>query len=235
MKLSSLLTLLAVLTLFVVFQGYIVLQRYWDPRAIVAEEAMIMGTTIKVGTPVSGIVQDVLVYENQWVERGQPIAKILPQSPVQPEGGAIHAITASRAGVITSIAIEEGSFIRSDETIAKIFDGDFEELYVRAYLSIPPEDVAVIRPMQRATVQANYLNNGQSLQGIVSSVDPRYDAKNQIIGVNLRFTEYPMAMELPYEGVPVLAKVQVEDQSALQRFIARMRDAVAPSIQASTK
>jgi multidrug resistance efflux pump len=219
MKISSFFILLAVIATFATVQGWIVVRKFGVPPTLATSEAVLMGATSNVATPVSGLIEHVAVSEGQSVTIGQKIATIIVQSAADPSGETEMDITAQRNGTITDVSAVGGSFTHAGDRLATIVDSSTEALHVRAKLPVEPDQLQTIRPVLKATIEAHYLNNGQPLQAIVEAVDPVYNAQSRTIGLKLRLLNPPETIANYPLGIPVQAKVQLGTKSVLENIM----------------
>ena len=228
MKITSLLILVIVLSVFFFIQGWIVIQKFAIPEELASTEAILSGVSIEVGTPVSGLIENVLVQEGDSVKKEQTLFTIAPQSADQPEGKEVFTVRAEREGIITDIAAIPGTFAQSSQQLARIVDTSSEAITIYAKLHVPPTKLGYlpdIYPSLSATVQASYLNNNKPIAATVESVELEYDAQNQTIGVSLRLHQVPAELENFPVGLPLDVRVQLAHKRPLQQFIQTIRQA----------
>ena len=170
MKITSLLILVIVLSVFLFIQGWIVIQKFGMPEELASTESILSGVSIEVGTPVSGLIENVLVQEGDSVKKGQTLFTIAPQSADQPEGGDVFTVRAEREGIITDIAAIPGTFAQASQQLARIIDTSSEAITIYTKLHVPPTKLVYlpdIYPSLPATVRASYLNNNELIAATV--------------------------------------------------------------------
>lgn len=213
MKRSSFFILLAILIAFVAVQGWLLRALFFQQSAITAVRASIMGETLLVGTPISGIVRSVQVAEGQRVSRGQPLFLIMEQSPLNPDGDALSAIVAQRAGTVYGIDVTVDSFVQASQILARIVDTDPQALYVEAVLPVTPEKLPAIGAFQPATVQGDFLRDTDPIPAVVTSVG-LYDAEHGTVDVRLRMLRMPSSEHHDtLVGLPVAVTVMSRAQN----------------------
>ena len=222
MKFSSFLIVILVLCVFIAVQGWIVSQKFLLPKRLEAAQAVIVGSTVEVGTPVSGLVTEVGVAEDQQVSQGQTLFAIVPQSPSDPQGGAPVLIAAQRKGVITDMVVTAGAYVRTSDKLARIVDNSIDAITIEASFPIDPADLGRVSATVPAIVRAPYINSNRPLAAVVSSVDPEYDAKTGTIDVRLRLLEFPEADMQLTVGAPVQVTIDIENVNAVRTFVQKL-------------
>lgn len=222
MRLRSILIVLGVLAVFVGVQWWVVQAKYLRPKHIQAHRAVLQGVTLDVGAPVSGVISDVSVTEDQRVSQGQTLFVIAPQFGGS-GGGAPVPITAQRSGIITDIVVTQGGFISASERMARIIDNSPEAVRIQAALDVRPGDLAFIRAAQKALVSAPFLDDGRPLEAVITSVDPEYDADHQSLDVRLRLLEYPEGGAALALGAPVDVDIPIENRNRLRTAVDAIR------------
>lgn len=213
MKFSSILTIGVVLVAFVAIQGWVLSRTFIAPRVFTAFEATIAGETVEVRTPIQGMIRNVLVQENQHVEENQPlftVTRIITDPTTLAWRHDDLPILAVQPGIISSIDARTGLFVQADQKLGMIVDNSPETIRVRAVLDVDEEDAPRIRPGLVAGVRAKFLNGGDSLDALVASVSPLYDAYAHKLTVELRLLRYPDDIEAMPLGLPVEAWVEQE-------------------------
>lgn len=202
MKRSSRIILVIIFLIFAVIQGWVLYAKF-GPASFQTEQATLMGDTMMVGTPVSGIVRSVNVTEGQRVEKGQPLFMIFQQSPLDPDGGVPITIVAQHAGTVYGISAIPDSFVQASQLLARIVDTSPAGLYVQATLTVSPEEFSLVTTGQHATVQASFLNNNKSIAAVVTTVG-LYDAVRRTVDVRLRMLTPPTNPDMDtIIGLPV--------------------------------
>lgn len=197
LKLSTFYGLTVILLVFFTVQAWLLNERIWSPARITTEQAVLLGVTAEVKAPLPGQLQSVAVSDQQRVTKGQTIAVLKPQA------GKTVTVTAPRDGIVTDVLTTPGVFVQVNERIASIVDASPGALKIGARLRVAPEDAHLVRPRLLADVRADYLNGGKPMQAVVTAVDPRYDAQNRSIDVQLRILDLPKDFALATVGLPV--------------------------------
>lgn len=213
MKASSFLTIGAVLMAFIAIQGWVLTRTFIAPRVFTASDAKISGEVLDIRAPIQGMIRSVMVRENQRVEEGQilfTITRIVTDPVTLKWRREDLPVRAVQRGIITEIAAKSGLFVQADQKIATIVDNSPETMRVRAALLVGTNDVIRVRPGMEASVEADFLNGGRPIPAFVANVDPFYDAKNQLLGVELKLLLYPDGIETLPLGLPVRASVRQE-------------------------
>lgn len=211
MKFSSILTIGIVLVAFMVIQGWVLARTFIAPRTFTAVEASIAGKTIEVRTPVQGMIQSVMVRENQRVEEDQPlftVTRIVTDPATLAWRYDDLPILAVQPGIITSLQAQEGLFVQAAQKLATIVDNTPETMHIRALLSVDADDVRRIRPGMPAGVRASFMNGGSTIEAMVANVHPVYDAPAGEFPVDLKLLQYPDGIEALPLGLPVEAWVE---------------------------
>ena len=236
MKFSSLLILVVVVGLFFVIQGWAVDHKYLAAQRIQTQQAILTGKVAEIRSPVSGIVMEVGVQEGQRISDGQQMISILSRSPSNPEQEIIATISAPQSGVVSDLSTIRGTFVQSNERLLRIVDSSPDALTIKAKLPVSPQDLRRVKPLLKASVQADYLNGGQPLEAVITSVSPEYDAASRTIDVRLRFLQAPSDLASLTIGVPVHVRIEGESQvTPFQNFIRYVTDVFAPPSNAQPR
>ena len=236
MKTSSFFTFGAVLVAFLVIQGWVVAHMFIAPRTFIADEAVLLGESTEVRTPMQGMVKSIPVHDFEQVMTDQTLFVItrVSNDPVTQELRQEDVpILALGPGVITDIRVKPGLFVQSAQQLATIIDNSPDALYVEAKIPVQPTDVPRFRPRMTAKIQANFLFEGRPVDAMVASVEPQYDAKVQMLTVRLRPFRYPDGIENLPVGLPVEAWVEEERRSNDNMVIALSR-AIFPNSEAQS-
>jgi multidrug resistance efflux pump len=210
MKKSSIFILIAILIVFGLIQTWVFREKFLTPSSIEATQATLVGETVTVGTPVSGIVRAIHVKEGQKVERGEPLFTVFQQSPLDPDGGSPVSVVAQRPGQIYDLNTTVDSFVQASQILAKIVDISPQGLYVKATLSVRPDVLSSVVPSREATVRASFLNKGAPTKAYVSTVG-LYDAGKKTVDVKLKFASVPTIENIAtVVGFPVDVSVRTE-------------------------
>lgn len=228
MRLKSVLIVLLVLVAFGLVEGAVIARKFWAPKRLPVIEAMFMGVTVDVGTPVTGIVEEVNVGEGQHVRKGDVLFIIRPQSPLEPAGGEPLILAAQRTGIISGEVAALGTFVRPNDRLARIVDTTVDSLYVRAVLRVSPQDVSAIRPPLQAHIQAPYLGDGEPIPAAVSAVESLYDAEEGALAVRVQPLEFPANLPDLRIGMPVEVIVEIENRNELRTLVERVAKRVVP-------
>ena len=226
MKTSSFFTFGAVVIVFAVIQGWVLTKIFIAPRVFIADEAVMMGDSIDVRTPIQGMIKSVAVQENEQVMTDQTlfvISRVTSDPDTQEMREDAVPILAIGPGIITTIRVKSGVFVQGAQQLATIIDNSPSALYVRAKIPVEPADVPRIVPRMSAKVRANFLFDGAPVDAMVTTVEPQYDAKIQMLTVRLRLFRYPDGIESLPQGLPVEAWVQEERRSNDNIVIALFR------------
>lgn len=226
MKISSFFTFGTVLLAFLVIQGWVVARMFIAPRIFYAVEAVMVGESTEVRTPMQGMVKSIAVHDYERVMTDQTLFIItrVSNDPVTQELRQEDIpILALGQGVITDIRVKPGLFVQSAQQLATIIDNSPDALYVEAKIPVEPSDVPRFRPRMTAKIQANFLFDGSPVEAMVASVEPKYDAKVKILTVRLRPFRYPDGIEHLPLGLPVDAWVEEERRSNDNIVIAAFR------------
>lgn len=186
MKRSSKIILLVILLVFGAIQGWVLHRKFLLPSSVRTLQATLLGETMMVGTPVSGIVRSVHVRDGQYVERGEPLLTVLQQTPLDPHGGMPVTVVAQRAGHVYGITAIPDSFVQASEILARVIDTSADGLYVEALLSVRPEDLPALTPGLPASVRASFLEEGRELPAAIAGIG-MYDGVKSAVSVRLRF------------------------------------------------
>ena len=217
MKFSSLLILVVVVGLFFVIQGWAVEHKSLAAQRIQTQQAILTGKVAEIRSPVSGIVMEVGVQEGQRISDGQQMISILSRSPSNPEQEIIATISAPQSGVVSDLSTIRGTFVQSNERLLRIVDSSPDALTIKAKLP-------------------DYLNGGQPLEAVITSVSPEYDAASRTIDVRLRFLQAPSDLASLTIGVPVHVRIEGESQvTPFQNFIRYVTDVFAPPSNAQPR
>jgi multidrug resistance efflux pump len=217
MRKSSIFILFAIFLVFVSIQGWVMAKKFSTPTTFTAIEATIMGRVVEVRTPLQGTLLEMNVEEDQRVRVGDPLFTIVP-APLLVRIGVVSdsepiVIRAPRSGIVNDIHTTEGGVVQADQLLAKIVDNSMKEIFVQAKVNVQPSDVSKIQPLLKASVQARFLNNGESLPAVVSSVDPVYDANRSTLDVRLRFLEHVPEIADLGVGLPVNASLEMDAET----------------------
>jgi multidrug efflux pump subunit AcrA (membrane-fusion protein) len=217
MRKSSIFILLGIFIVFVSIQGWVMSKKFLTPATFAASEATIMGQVIELRTPMQGTLTEVNVEEDQRVRIGDPLFTLVP-APLLVRIGVVAddepiIITAPRSGIVNDVHVSEGGVIQADQLLAKIVDNSVDQVYIKAKIDVQPNEMFKIQPLLRAGVQASFLNNGETIPAVVSSVDPVYDAITHTVEVRLRFLEgVPEIADLGV-GLPVTAWLRADSET----------------------
>ncbi len=237
MKLSSFFTFGAVVVVFLIIQGWVLTKMFIVPRTFVATEAVMMGDSTEVRTPVQGMIKSVAVKENEQVLTDQTLF-VVTRVVTDPATQEVHQedfpILALGPGIITDITVRNGLYVQSAQKLATIIDNSADALYVRAMIPVEAKDVPRIQPRMTAKVRANFLFDGSPVEAMVTAVEPKYDAKVQMLTVRLRLFRYPDGMESLPLGLPVEAWLEEERRSNDNIVIAIFRS-IFPNSEAQSQ
>jgi multidrug efflux pump subunit AcrA (membrane-fusion protein) len=195
MKLSAIYTITVVVLVFLTLQGWALKNRVWSPSAVNVEEAVLLGRSADVRTPEAVQITSIVVQEGDRVEAGDVLFRVMGRGP--------FTLTASQDGVVTGIETTPGSFAQANETLARIVDTSADSLFVYARLGVDPEHVAKVRPGMLAVIQADYLNGGEPLDVVLTSVNPEYDTERRSVEVRFKLMEEPDSISSLLTGLPV--------------------------------
>lgn len=226
MKISSFFTFGTVVIVFLIIQGWVLTKIFILPRTFIAMEAVMMGDSTEVRTPVQGMIKSVNVKENERVMTDQTlfvVTSMVTNPDTQEIAQEDFPILALGPGIITDINVRNGLYVQSVQKLATIIDNSSDALYVRATIPVEPKDVPRIQPRMSAKVRANFLFDGSPVGAMVTAVEPRYDAKIQMLTVRLRLFRYPDGMESLPLGLPVEAWLEEERRSNDNIVIAAFR------------
>jgi multidrug efflux pump subunit AcrA (membrane-fusion protein) len=213
MRLSSFFFLGLILVAFGAIQGWVLVQRFVAPEVFTTQEAVLEGILVEVRTPTQGTVRQVWVQEDERVEQGKELFTLfrtVRDPATQEDREEEFTVTAVRAGVVTDIQAVEGTFAQSDQKLAHLVDNAPDVLHVRARLSVLPADVPKIQPLMRGTVEAGFVNGGNPMDAVISSIDPVYDADTETLEVRMRFVDPGEELQRLAVGLPVKASVVIE-------------------------
>ncbi|MDO8648196.1 MAG: HlyD family efflux transporter periplasmic adaptor subunit [Candidatus Peregrinibacteria bacterium] len=229
MKLSSYAFLCGIVLLFLLFQGWILLDRFWFPKQMASNDAVLMRTILDVGTPVVGTVQKVYVLENQPVKRNAMLFEVTAQTQVDPKGVMVVPIRSPREGIVMDIGVAAGEFVQASEILAKVVDGDADAQYVTARFTVSPQERFQMKPFLPATVIADHLNDGEPMPALVTSVSPFYDSVTRSVEVRLRLLKPLDPDGLLSVGLPVTVEISVANENAFKDWVKRVAKRFAPS------
>ncbi len=208
---SSILSFSIILVLFVAIQGWVLYAKFLQPTSIESLQASLMGETMMIGTPVSGIVQSVNVTDGQHVDKGQPLFVIAEQSPLEPNGELPVMIVAQRAGVVHGMDVTADSFVQASQILARVVDISPEGLYIQATLPLSPEKFPTLAVTQRAIVQSSFLNNGKPIAAVITNIG-MFDGLKHTVDVRLRMLETLPKGSTPIIGLPVQVTVMMDEE-----------------------
>ncbi len=213
MKVSSFFTFGTVVIAFLVIQGWVIARMFIAPRVFTATEAVMMGEATEVRTPMQGMIKSIPVKEHEQVMTDQTLF-VVTRMVTDPVTQEMHEqdlpILALGPGIITDILVKNGLFVQSAQKLGTIIDNSSDALYVRATIPVQPKDVPRIQTRMSAKVRANFLFNGAPVDAMISAVEPRYDAKAEMLTVRLKIFRYPDGIESLPLGLPVEAWVEQE-------------------------
>lgn len=210
MKRSSVFFLVLTLAVFGVIQGWVLTEKFLPRDSVGALDASILGQTMTVGTPVSGLLLSINVTEGQHVEKGEPLFLVSPQSHLDPSGRAPVLIVAQNAGNVYGITSTVGSFVQASQILARVVDSSPAGLYIEATLPLRPEEFPDLALSQRATVQGKFLNSGEKIPAEVTSIG-LYDGREETVDVRLKLLRDPkVTRAAPILGLPVDVRVMLK-------------------------
>jgi multidrug resistance efflux pump len=225
MKLSSFFFITIVVVAFLGIQLWVVERVFIAPRTFESTEAVLTGQMVDVRAPVQGNMETLSVRENQHVEVGELlfiIKRVVTDRDTQQWREDSMPVFAPYSGVVTNVQTLRGTFVQSDQKLFSIVNTTPEDLIVDAKISVRPDDVYRIQRHMRATVRADFLQNGYPLDAMVSSVDPVYDRGGQLLHVQLQLLKYPDVLSKLPQGLPVQVVVSEErrpdDNIVIQLF-----------------
>lgn len=195
---------------------------YEAQHFITTDNASIQGTLVRVASPNSGRILNLLAEVGTVVERDQPVATVdIPISSALPAGGnratfldardRLVDVTSPVNGVVVSRSASAGDSVGPNQTILTVVD----TANVWVVANIEETKVGRVRPGQRVDVYIDALQ--RTLEGVVESIVPATTSTFSLLppqNAAGNFTKVvqlvPVRIALPHhEGLIVGASVRV--------------------------
>lgn len=208
---------------------------WWDVRrsTVASEAAEISADSYTVGIDHTGVVSQQHIKAGDYVEAGQTLFQIRSTSlqeqiqeldldesqllyPLNDEGEIL--VQASRPGLVSRVAYNEGSFVPANEEIATVIDQS--SLEAVASYRLARRDFILLSPQTRIDVQ---LPGGDWSNGVIRNIEVVEQGRNQVI------VEVTAALQgdgrdgfRSTSGVPVETKLYLHENT----LYARVKDRI---------
>lgn len=209
------------------------LTRYWFPLELTVEQAYVRAQSISIRTPLSGTVVAIHARQGQLMRTGGIVAIVEPTIPEE-NYGEMLVITAPFDGVITDIQPAGRQILQAAEQIATLIRTDPDTMEIVAHWKATPKLIAEIQQWQPAIVRADFLNGGKDIEAHVSSVHPVFDTDDKLLKVYLKMKEEFHSSVPVVSGMPVQAKIMIENPSAFRKIVYDALHEILPNVAASS-
>ncbi|WP_022882954.1 HlyD family efflux transporter periplasmic adaptor subunit [Gryllotalpicola ginsengisoli] len=184
-----------------------------------SESASIEALSYPVGSTFGGVVTHVYVQQGGHVKKGDRLIDVRPtqtdallsknaKTPYSVTTDGVTTLLATADGSVADLNVPAGGFATAGQTIATVDEDD--SLYVRAELTLSPQDYARILPGAAATVT---LPNQRDLKGHVESLEVRTEAGQAVttakIAVKGLVDHGDLGLQSP--GTPVQVSIALHD------------------------
>jgi multidrug resistance efflux pump len=195
MKLTTLYTVTIILLVFLTIQGWLVNQKFIASNSVQVVNAALVGKTAEVRSPEAVQIVSVWAKDGEEVSQGDRLFTV--------RGKGSFTISAPIDGTISNITGIAGTFAQAGEKLADLVDTSENTLYVKATIAVEPEDLQDVRPGLLGIVEAKFINDGEPVEMVVTSVDPVYDSNSRSVNVRLDFRKPLGEVEGITTGLPV--------------------------------
>ncbi len=208
----------------------------YNRYTIKSDTAEINAQTYGIGTDYTGLITAQFVQEGDDVIAGQTLFRIKSSTlidlinseklkvdqliyPLTPEGEIL--LKASRAGTISKIYYNEGSFVPANKEVAAIIDK--ENIKVTATYNLARRDFAMLSKSSRLSVR---LPDGQRVSSTISSITVIEQNDTVKTEVEAELDKFDIDNLVAITGAPVDATLYLREDTVWNRVVKKYREAL---------